>query len=424
MRELVQVISIIRFPLQEIDKQTTFTEQRTRVNGLSISRINPSDLRILRDAGTSITTVLKAVMQHNPVPYLKHGPGVVSETSDMLKKREVRFCSESLKDFSHFLPFLDPIWVPGVSRTIIVPKDHKSLRTIAGEPAWTQWIQQGYMKIMMRVIERHPSFRNRITFDDQTRQHALLKGRVATIDLSDASDSIRWKHMLLLGLPLDVRSWLANLRTPMTRFRGRFYPTIGVFPMGAALCFPFETLFFASLVVAWSRAETGQAPPTWGVFGDDIIITDSLYGGFCAFLRRIGLSPNMSKSFCGCGFLETCGLYLYKGVDITPVKIKKPPPELDSDETNLTYMEYADRLDRYTYHHLAQFLRSHVKYPFGATRWNRDYQRQEYRSLSFKSMCKKNTFYTYPEALISGTGQVSYGGITPSHDWLPIKVGR
>jgi hypothetical protein len=361
-------------------------------------------------------------MHSDPLAHVKHGPGVTAETNDPLKKREVVFLPKPLVGFAKNIPSFSPELVPPVSRTLLVPKDHKSLRTIACEPTWTQWTQQGYMGVLMRVIEDFPLFRGRITFRSQVTQHALIRKNqdAATIDLSDASDAIRWKHVLMMIKDLEVREWIAKLRTPVTSFQGVLYPTIGVFPMGAALCFPFETLVFASLVCAYSLAETGRLPRYWGVFGDDIIIPDTLYGGFCSFLQRIGFKPNLSKSFCGTFFVETCGLYLYKGIDITPIKIKKIPPTSPQCENNLTYKDYSRRASHLCYTHLCTFFDSHIMYPFGVTRWNRDYQRWETRVLSFK-MARRNTRFTYPEALLHGSGQVSYGGITPSHDWLPLE---
>jgi hypothetical protein len=418
--ERLQVISLIRFPLIEIDPNTVVTEQRERVQALCL-KPNPADKRIISCAAHRFLLILNRSLDTLRPGDLRHGPGSVAETGDQIKKRDVIWVDpDILRAFESFLPKRPWRLRRGISKTCVVPKDHKTMRVIAAEPTWTQWCQQLVKGSLMRNIVSDPYFKGHISFTDQGLQRTILrKDRIASIDLSDASDTLRWKHLLLLTRgDLKVREVLRALRTLQTEYRGESLPTIGAFPMGAATCFPIETLCFACLLLAYCECETGKLPSTWGVFGDDILVDDFLAGGFCNFLVRCGFKPNMSKTFIGGNFVESCGVYLYKGVNVTPTKIKKGAPTSSLDIANITWSEYHDSVVHLP--HLRRWMAGRVLDPFfhnTVERWNSDLQRLEVKHLRDKVSTSVGRESYYEEALLRGSCDVACGSHRAGHGW-------
>jgi hypothetical protein len=127
-----------------------------------------------------------------------------------------------------------------------------------------------------------------INLDDQTKNQRLAKigsfsGRLATIDLSMASDCIS----RLIVEKLIRSDWLLAL--------GQCRSPIGVLPsgrkifyqkyssMGNGYTFELETLIFLSLAYAWARLH-GEDVDRISVYGDDIIVPSTMAEGFCGLL--------------------------------------------------------------------------------------------------------------------------------------------
>lgn len=428
MRERIQVISLIRFPVRDLDPNLILSQTRDSVSSANLS-LTWSDLDILRRVGNHVTEVVEQCMSDLTLVG-RHGPGVVAETGDQLVKRQILWYNPQLRPFSRLF-FRSPDntggWLENKpkytdARVLMVPKDHKTLRMISAEPAQTQFVQQAVRSGIEKAMRRHKVLRH-IDISNQQKQRDLLKkGRVATIDLSCASDTIRVKHLLLLRLPLHVREFLLGLRTPTQVFKGRTLPTQGLYPMGAAVCFPFETMLFFLLAREYSLAETGRTPRVLGVYGDDIVVDDHLAGGLMSFLSRCAFTPNRLKSFVCGDFFETCGVFSYKGVDVSPIKMKKLPPVSDRDLRNLSFQSYAERAERYGYTHLSEFLRSQILFQ-RKERWNNLLQRREESVLLEVPQQTRYSYCGYFEALISGRGQVPTSVITTLIGWQPLRAG-
>lgn len=423
IKEAIQVISVIRFPLWDLDPDDCVRSQRLRVESLTW-QLSPSDLAIWDEAGSRFCEIVRLATGNLTLEGFRHGPGVVSETSSALSKRQVRYVDPRIqRRFGDFIPDLvQPILRTGCSRTIVVPKDHKTLRVIASEPTWTQWCQQGVKEALYKCIPRHPLFRGHISFVDQGLQRRLLREQdMATIDLSDASDTLRSKHLLLLTKgDLAVREFLMDLRTHTTEWKGKRLPTVGLYPMGAAVCFPVETLVFALLTLGHASAE-GATKLRWGVFGDDIIVDRAYGGGLCRFLERSGFKPNRSKTFLSGAFTESCGIMLYKGIDVTPVKIKKGPPVGPLDVANVTYTDLSAHAVAYP--HLRATITEHIVNSgmrTGRTRWNPDFQRLEVATLNLSASAIKGNLYGYPEALIRGKCDIPQDTHRACIGWRPL----
>lgn len=150
----------------------------------------------------------------------------------------------------------------------------------------------------------------------------------STIDLSNASDTIS-RVLVELLLPGDWFSLLSDLRSPMTRFSPtgkkkdqRWYKLEKFSSMGNGYTFELETLIFCSLAVAVGA----QIGVDTFVYGDDMIVPDSITADTLAVLRYVGLTPNEKKTFTGqCNFRESCGGDFFFGHDVRPFYIKELP---------------------------------------------------------------------------------------------------
>jgi hypothetical protein len=138
-----------------------------------------------------------------------------------------------------------------------VPKTLKGPRIIAIEPCCMQYAQQGIRRIIYDMIESHWITAGRINFRDQSVNQSLAlmsseTGRLATIDLSDASDRVPLSLVSLMfesnpdfwDAILACRSTSAKLPTgeiisPLRKFAS----------MGSALCFPIEAMYFYTVCV-------------------------------------------------------------------------------------------------------------------------------------------------------------------------------
>lgn len=156
-----------------------------------------------------------------------------------------------------------------------------------------------------------------------------LSGSHATIDLSNASDTI-CRVLVELLLPDDWYSLLSELRSPFTRFSPtgrkrdeRWYSLEKFSSMGNGYTFELETLVFCSL----AHAIGAKIGVDTFVYGDDIIVPESLTADLLAVLQYVGMTPNKKKTFTGAEtyFRESCGGDYFLGHDVRPFYIKEQP---------------------------------------------------------------------------------------------------
>jgi hypothetical protein len=163
-----------------------------------------------------------------------------------------------------------------------------------------------------------------VDLKDQTRnQNLALEGsltdRLATIDLSSASDTISIECVFHL-LPLEWATFLSRLRTGHVQYRdGRF--TLEKFSsMGNGFTFPLESLIFWALTCAvaeeWGSTDVGGK--FISVYGDDIICPSGIAADVAEVLRVCGFTVNGGKSFVKGPFRESCGKDYFLGIDIRP----------------------------------------------------------------------------------------------------------
>lgn len=211
-----------------------------------------------------------------------------------------------------------------------VPKNAKTNRTIAIEPALNGFVQKGvdvYLRGRLKRIGRDLS--------SQALNQSLARfgscGRgYATIDLSAASDSISIELVREL-LPPAWFSLLTAVRSPAYALpNGKVTRYEKFCSMGNGFCFPLETLLFTA-ASEYSMSRTAVYPnETFTVYGDDIIVPQSVSLLLLETLRDMGFRHNEDKTFIFGGFRESCGADFFNGVKVRPIYVKKP---LKADHT-------------------------------------------------------------------------------------------
>jgi hypothetical protein len=223
-------------------------------------------------------------------------------------------------------------------RVTTVPKTAKGPRIIAVEPSWRMYIQQGLLRALVHSIERRglpPRFSDSSHNRDLAREGSVT-GQWATIDLSNASDSVSSALVrdLLSGRP-DFRDALFACRSPQAMLPDGTTLALNKFAsMGSATCFPIEAMVFAAVAVLAMapRNEGGQVilpvdrkvVGRVTVYGDDIIVPSTAYTAVTDALALFGFSVNLKKSFVKGRFRESCGGDFFDGHDVHYVKLRQP----------------------------------------------------------------------------------------------------
>lgn len=229
------------------------------------------------------------------------------------------------------------------AKFLVVPKDARGPRGISCEPRETMWIQQGVMNKIVTCLEAHSLTSGLVNFTDQTvNQYAAFLGSItrdtATLDLKDASDLVS----MWLIRRIFPSNWVEALEACRSSFTelpdGRVQPLAKHAPMGSATCFPVMALTLWALLTAYTSWETGisamrilKRKPTGRravlVYGDDIVVSSDFAEDACRVLLAAGLMVNKEKSFVAGFFRESCGKEYYRGVDITPVRLRSLPDD-------------------------------------------------------------------------------------------------
>jgi hypothetical protein len=212
------------------------------------------------------------------------------------------------------------------SRLITVPKNAKTDRTICIEPDLNMYCQKGLGKIIRRRLQRW----GLLLPDAQDRNAALARegsanGRLATVDLSSASDSI---HLGLVGqlLPSEWCNLIELMRSPQVVLpTGQKHLLRKVSSMGNGFTFELETLIFYGVV----RAVMDLLAPEGmdlrcTVFGDDIVVGIEVVPVLEEVFSYLGFVMNTKKTFSSGPFRESCGKHYFAGTDVSPFYVRSP----------------------------------------------------------------------------------------------------
>lgn len=213
-------------------------------------------------------------------------------------------------------------------RLCAVPKDYIKDRLITVEPWLNTWIQHAARRMLYESVHRGPL--RGTAMDALYVQPELLQrsyavegsknGRFASLDLSDASDSIPLAYVEAV-FPEWCLAWILPCRTPRFETRDGQVRELFMFAgMGNATTFVVETLYFWAACVTAAKM-CGHRTPFVSVHGDDIICDDETVSAIfeTGCFRALGLKINEAKSYWGqCSFRESCGVWALRGHIVTP----------------------------------------------------------------------------------------------------------
>lgn len=198
-------------------------------------------------------------------------------------------------------------------RLDFVPKSAKTYRSTVTEPPLNGLFQLAVGDYMFDRLARAG-----LNLRDQTRNQTLaregsLSGKLATIDLSSASDMVS-KELVYHLLPLDWAVFLARGRSGHVTYQGERLTLEKFSSMGNGFTFPLESLIFWALTCAVCDAHDDVV----AVYGDDIICPSHKYGDVSRLLGLCGFTVNKQKSYHTGPFRESCGKDYYRGIDVRP----------------------------------------------------------------------------------------------------------
>jgi len=332
--------------------------------------LSPADLSAFERVGQLLfrelfSTIDSSVYYGKILP--KHGPG---STADGLlgnkKYRQLEWTSRleavfpfgevvapNWRSYMEIMPSLN-ILEPGAERpvkVITVPKTLKTPRIIAKEPTCMQYMQQGILEAITEGIEESDFLSRLISTKSQepNRRLALrgsLSGELATLDLSEASDRVSNQHVrALLRFHPHLRAAVDATRSRKADVDGYGVIRLAKFAsMGSALCFPFESMVFLTLLFVGVEREL-NTPLTIAtvksllgkvrVYGDDIIVPTHFALSVMKSLESFGIKVNKRKSFWNGKFRESCGAEYYNGTDVSIVRVRAMLPASRKDTTEI-----------------------------------------------------------------------------------------
>lgn len=232
----------------------------------------------------------------------------------------------TFEGWAAYNPELDkPRYVRG-NVLFTVPKSALIDRVACKEPDYNIFGQKAVGDYIRKRLRRRAG----IDLNDQSRNRTLARegsrtGRLATIDLSSASDSLTTGLVSLL-LPHQWFTLLDDLRSPETFIDGEPHENEMFSSMGNGFTFELESLVFWALAQE-VRCAIGATGPV-SVYGDDIIVPTACAGALIKVLSWVGFTANLKKTFLRGGFRESCGGHYYRGTDVTPFYLRRPVKDI------------------------------------------------------------------------------------------------
>jgi len=292
--------------------------------------------------------------------YPQHGPGVVATKQRLWSKYRWENVSSRITTlypfdeyFTSSLGHVCDVYrnfdvvddTDHPAQVILVPKDSRGPRLISCEPVDFQWIQQGLRKAIYELVESHYITKYNVFFTDQVpnQKGALIgssSGKYATLDLKEASDRVSLDLVRLL-FPERVLPYLEAARSTSTVLpSGKKLELRKFAPMGSALCFPIMALTIWALLTA--RAPNADTRESILVYGDDVIVPTAYAESAITCLEAFGLRINQAKSCTQGFFRESCGVDAFKGIDVTPVRLRTVWDESPRPSTYTSWISYAN----------------------------------------------------------------------------------
>lgn len=349
--------------------------------------------RIALLAWGDIMAVLdKTVYNSDILP--RHGPGATADRIKGNRKYDQTLWTHRLDQIFPAGEYLFPSWShfcdheaalnivdPGSEipvRVITVPKTLKTPRIIAVEPLCMQYAQQGVLRELVSRISGCDTLGNLVGFLDQSPNRKLAQegsqyGRLATLDLSEASDRVSNRLVISLAKHFPWFSMaLANTRSTHADVPGYGITPLAKFAsMGSALCFPIEAMVFLTIVLI--GIEDGLKHPLTQqdikalkgkvrIYGDDIIVPVEYVPFVVDQLENFGLKVNQDKSFWTGKFRESCGKEYYDGFDVSIVKLRRMfPTQRQHVQEIISLVSFRNQLYKAGWWETCKYLDSYIE---------------------------------------------------------------
>jgi hypothetical protein len=328
-----RAIALGRFESAETQCQETNRRWRSWYVDGSGSPPDPVD-RILSMTKRNIQYILGAFPKDDLLDNCRWGPGATTSIRNprtSVYEKYLEPLTGSGRCLTLFSPLLEevPLWksfqrgfycVSNGNKVVLVPKDAKTLRSIAAEPSFDSFIQLGIGRLMRRCLLRHGVDLSSQETNRDLARYGSLTGKVATVDMKMASDMAAYvpiKHLF----PTD---WLVAMEACRST-HWRMGAQSGVYSkfssMGNGYTFEMETLLFYAIATA---VADHLGLPWWEVsaFGDDLTIGVEGVPLLTTVLSAVGFTVNESKSYDSGPFRESCGKDYFFGSNVRPYFVR------------------------------------------------------------------------------------------------------
>jgi len=207
------------------------------------------------------------------------------------------------------------------NKIVTVPKNSKTDRTIAIEPGLNLWYQKGIGSMIRRRLRRFGLDLNSQARNQSLCRESSISGLNATIDFSQASDTISIATVKALLPP----RWFLLMELCRSRFgsiEGTPLKYEKFSSMGNGFTFELESLIFYAIAISvcnYLQLSTKDV----SVYGDDVIIPVKAFNLFLEICDNYGFQVNLQKSYSYGDFRESCGSHYFKGVDCKPYFLRR-----------------------------------------------------------------------------------------------------
>lgn len=220
------------------------------------------------------------------------------------------------------------------NRFTTVPKDAVRDRSIGIEGSINVYFQLALGSAMRSRLRRNCGW----DLDTAAQIHremaktASIDGTFATIDLSNASDTLSKSLVRILFSGTGWLHLMEDLRSKRTFVNGRWHLLEKFSSMGNGYTFELETVIFAALASVWleQNGHLGLLGVDLFVFGDDIIVPTGVAESLIRVLAFAGFTANGNKTFFKGSFRESCGADFFRGHNVRGFYLKsdvKPDTE-------------------------------------------------------------------------------------------------
>jgi hypothetical protein len=290
--------------------------------------------RIISMTKRNIQYILGRFPHEKLLDHCRWGPGATTSIRNprtSVYEKYLEPVTGSGRCLTLFGPLVDqvPLWksfqrgfygVCDGNKVVFVPKDAKTLRSIAVEPSFDTFIQLGIGRLMRSCLLRHGVDLDSQQTNRDLARYGSLTGKVATIDLSMASDTAA-KVVIEELFPTD---WLVAMQASRSAHwrMGERSGTYSKFSsMGNGYTFEMETVLFYA--TASAVADYLQLP-WWEVtaYGDDLTIGSEGVDLLTSVLSAMGFTVNASKSYSFGPFRESCGKDYFFGRNVRPYFVR------------------------------------------------------------------------------------------------------